>query len=476
MLERVSNVFLSARKFFRILTGITAATVICVFIMTAQDARGQAGGGAAAEQAKKPKDQGEYDIFNQVIKDNGNPAKQLQDLDTWAQKYPETDYKDDRALFYIGAYAGTNQPVKVIDTASQLLSKDLNAAFTDPRQVISVLFQAAFNIQKIPSPNAEQLATGQKAARQLLDFTPTYFTADKKPTGTSDAQWNDARNQLDTVAKAALVYIAIVPGNQAMAPNPKDANNCAAAETVYTKALQDYPDSAQISLALAGALRCQQSVKPEKVGQAIYEYSRAVALDPAKGGIADPKTRQDIDKYVHTVYKSFHGSDEGLDQFKQLALQSPLPPADLASKLKTASEIAAEKEAEFAKSNPQLALWMGVRKQLSDTNGDQYFEGQLKNAAVPKLKGTLVEAKPGCRSKELLVAISDAKNPEVTLKLDAALSGKAETGAEIQWEGVPSAFTKEPFMLTMDTEKAKVEGLKVSPCAPPARRGTTKKK
>jgi len=126
--------------------------------------------------------------------------------------------------------------------------------------------------------------------------------------------------------------------------------------------------------ALAGALRCQQATKPEKVAQAIYEYARAAALDPAKGGIADPKTRQDIDKYVRTVYTNFHGSGEGLDQLKQLAVQSPLPPADF--KLKTASEIAAEKEAEFAKSNPQLTLWMGVRAKLSDAAGDQ---GELIN-------------------------------------------------------------------------------------------------
>jgi hypothetical protein len=453
---------------------MVAAISVGMLTGTAQFARAQAAAGAAAQPEKKPKDQGEFDIFNETIKDAANPAKQLQDLDTWTQKYPESDFKDDRLLFYISAYSGTNQPAKVVDTATQLLSKDLNATFKDPRQVASILFQTAFNVQKIPNPTPEQLATGQKAARQLLDFTPTYFTAANKPAGTTDAAWTDARNQLDIVGKAALVYLAMVPGNQALAPNPKDPNNCAAAETAYTKALQDYPDSAQIAYALAGALRCQQTIKPEKVQQAIYEYARAAALEPSKGGIADPKTRQGIDTYVHSVYKNFHGSEEGLDQLKQLAVQSPLPPADF--KLKTASEIAAEKEAEFAKSNPQLALWMGVKKQLSDTNGEQYFEGTLKNAAVPKLKGTLVEGKPACRSKELLVAISDAKNPEVALKLDTALTGKPQTGVEIQWEGVPSAFTKEPFQLTMDTEKAKIEGLKASPCAVPARRAPSKKK
>jgi len=59
---------------------------------------------------------------------------------------------------------------------------------------------------------------------------------------------------------------------------------------------------------------------------------------------------------------------------------------------------------------------------------------------------------------------------EVTLKLDAALTGKPEAGTEVQFKGVPSAFSKEPFMLTMDAEKANVEGLKVTHRARPLRR------
>jgi len=160
-----------------------------------------------------------------------------------------------------------------------------------------------------------------------------------------------------------------------------------------------------------------------------------------------------------------------------VALNAPLPPADF--KLKTSAEIASEKEEEFRTKNPQLALWMGIKKQLSDTNGEQYFETSVKNAAVPKMKGTLVEARPACRPKELLVAISDATHAEVKLKLDMPLKGKPDPGTEFQWEGVPSAFTKDPFELTMDTEQDKLEGLKADPCGPArpaAKKGTTKKK
>jgi hypothetical protein len=104
----------------------------------------------------------------------------------------------------------------------------------------------------------------------------------------------------------------------------------------------------------------------------------------------------------------------------------------------------------------------------------------MKDAAVPKLKGMVVEGKPACRSKEILVSVPEPEEkgtPQavIALKLDTALTGKPEPG-EIQFEGVPTAFKPDPFLLTMDTEKAKIEGLKVSPCAAaPASRGGVKK-
>ena len=70
---------------------------------------------------KKVKDQGEYDLFNQTLKDASNPAQQIKDLDTWTQKYPESDYKDDRLLYYLQAYNGANQPAKVLEVGSGLM-------------------------------------------------------------------------------------------------------------------------------------------------------------------------------------------------------------------------------------------------------------------------------------------------------------------------------------------------------------------
>jgi hypothetical protein len=89
---------------------------------------------------------------------------------------------------------------------------------------------------------------------------------------------------------------------------------------------------------------------------------------------------------------------------------------------------------------------------------------------VPQLRGVLVDAKPACRPRELTVAVplpdsQQTPRAEILLKLDKPLTGKPELNQEFHWEGVPAAFTKDPFLLTMDTETVKIEGLKTAACA-----------
>jgi hypothetical protein len=437
--------------------------------------------GAPAE--KKVKDQGEYDIYNQTIKDQANPAALLKDLDTWAQKYPESDWKDDRLYYYISAYAGTNQPAKVLEVGSALMARDLKKVYADPKagpqQTLTVLYQMAVSILKLPTATAEQSAAGEKAARELQEFVPNFFTAANKPAGASDAQWTEARTTMEKVSKDTLLYIVSKPGADALNryTTSKDAKECVTAETAYKKALEQHPENAQIAYQLGRALRCQQASGAEKVAQALYEFARAAALDPTLGGTMEAKV---LNTYLESAYNTFHGSLEGLEQLKTMAKASPLPPADL--KIETASAILAIQQAKFEQSNPQLALWMRIKGALSENNGMTYFESELKDSGVPPLKGTLIEGKPACKSKELLVAIpmpDQQGNPvaEITLKLDVALAGKPETGGTIQWTGVPKAFTKDPFMLTMEAEKEKLENLKTTPCAAaPAKKAAPKKK
>ena len=466
----------------------TAAAILLFGVFGTAYAQNPTSGGQPAQPAKPAahqkavKDQIEYDLYNNALKDiqAQNFAKAITDLQTWKQKYPDSDFKDDREVYLVQAYAGNKEAGKAVDLAGQLMNRDLTKVFDDPKtgpqSIVKLLFTTVVAVPQIPNPTPDQLAIGEKAAHMLQDFNT-------KPEGYSDADWAKAREQLQPAAKSALLYIAMKPGVDAM--QKKDYPG---AEAAFQKALQQYPDSGQIAYQLGAAQVAQQATAPNKVSAGIYDIARAAALDPAKGGIPDAKARADVEAYLKKIYTTWHGSDEGLDQLKQQALASPTPPPDF--HIKTATEIATEREAQFEKSNPQLALWMKIKAALSDTNGDQYFQTQLKDAAVPQLRGTVVEAKPACHSKELLVAVpvpadvtaaqpaqAATQTPEITLKLDAPLSGKPELNGEIHWEGVPVEFTKDPFMLTMTVEKAKIEGLKVEPCTvAPVRRRTTKKK
>jgi hypothetical protein len=283
----------------------------------------------------------------------------------------------------------------------------------------------------------------------------------------SDADWSNARTQLQPPAKAALLYIAMLPGNQAMAKNPKD---CPAAEVAYARALGDYPDQTAIAYNLALALSCQK-----KNSEAVYEFQRSAVLDPTLGGTQPDPGK--IKTFADNAYIKVHGTDEGLGPLKDQVKLAPLWPAGF--HIKTATEIAEENEKAFEQSNPELAMWMKIKAALSDSNGAQYFE-EIKGADVPKLKGKLIDAKPACKSNTLLIAVPlpDAQGTpvaEIALKLDAPLTGKPTLDTEVQWKGLPSAFTQSPFLLTMDTEKAAIEGLKVTPCATPARPAAKKK-
>jgi hypothetical protein len=415
--------------------------------------------GAQSTPEKKLK-QGEYDPYNEVVKDinTNNFTKALTDLDTWSQKFAESDYQDDRAAFYVQAYTATNQPGKALETAAGLMARDLGTVFPGPAgqpTIVRLLYNAVWAISHDPNPTPGATAVGEKAARQLMAF-------DQRIAGVSEADWEKARASMKEQAAAALLYIAMQPGVQAMAKQPPD---CAGAEAAYTRVLKEYPDKTVLSYELGRALNCESKSQPEKISASIYEFERAAVVDPTLG---DPKSDpHKVANFADTAYVRIHGSNDGLDRLQQQVRQSALPPEGF--KVQTAMEIAEAKREEFERGNPQLALWMKIKGALSDSNGEQYFADQLKDSQVPQLRGVLIEAKPACHPKELTVGVpqpdsQQSLQPEIRLVLDKPLSGQPEVKQEFHWEGVPTAFTKDPFLLTMDTETAKLEGLKTAQC------------
>ncbi len=428
------------QRFFKRLTGISAIALGSVISSLAQTPQTPATTPAPAAKEKKVKDQGEYDLFNGVTKET-DPSKKLALLTTWKEKYPDSDYKLERLQFILAAYQQLNQPAKMIDTAKEILA-------VDPKD-IQALYWISTLTPTLGNTSPDALDLGEKAANGLL--------VAEKPAAATDEAWKTAKTQTDAIAYSTLGWIANIRKNYDVA------------ETNFKKSLEISPNAAQVSYWLGNVVLSEK--KPERQSEALYDIARAASYDGP--GSLTPDGRKTIDAYLTKAYATLHGDQSGLAELKTQAKASALPPANF--RITTAAEVAAAKDEDLKKSNPQLAIWLGIKGQLLGTDGQTYFDGSMKGAAVPKLKGWLVAAKPPVKSKELQVNMEgkDASGANVTLKLVGTdgttalpLTGKPELGVEIEFEGVPESYTKEPFMVTFVVEKAKITGLKVDAVAP----------
>ena len=427
------------QRFFRRLTGISVIALGSVISGLAQTPQTPATTPAPAAKEKKVKDQGEYDLFTAVTKET-DPAKKLALLNTWKEKYPDSDYKLDRLQFMLLTYQALNQPAKMIDTAKEIL-------VMDPKD-IQALYWISTLTPTLGNTSPDALDTGEKAANGLL--------VAEKPAAVSDDAWKTAKTQTDAIANSTLGWIA------------NARKNYDVAETNFKKSLEINPAAAQVSYWLGNVILSEK--KPERQSEALYDIARAATYDGP--GSLTPDGRKTIDAYLTKAYTTLHGDQSGLAELKAQAKATALPPPNF--HIATAAEVAAAKDEELKKTNPQLAMWLGIKGNLLGTDGQTYFDGTMKGAAVPKLKGWLVSAKPPLKSKELLVNMEgkDANGANVTLKLvgsdgtPLALTGKPEVGVEIEFEGVPESFNKEPLMVTFNVEKSKITGLKVDAVAP----------
>jgi len=116
-----------------------------------------------------------------------------------------------------------------------------------------------------------------------------------------------------------------------------------------------------------------------------------------------------------------------------------------------------------AQTDEQLrSLWSNLKKQLSSANGEEYFNSNLKDTAVPTLKGTLISATFNDGESKLVLGLTDSTTPEVTLMLhNRDLKVTGEPGSQVEFQGVAIEFTKNPFMLTFGVFIEDIKGVKM---------------
>lgn len=414
-----------------------------------------AGTAFAQAQKKQVKDQAEYDLYAGATKET-NAQKKLALLETWKQKYPGSDFKLERNQLLLDTYRQLGQAAKMIEVGKEMLADD-------PKDT-TALYWISLLTPSLNNTSPEALDLGEKTANGLLGTLDTSFAPDKKPAATPEEAWKKAKVEAEALAHKTLGWVAM----------QRKQNEVA--EKEFAKSLELNPANGEASYWLATTIFAQK--KPERQSIVLFHFARAASYD-GPGAIA-PEGRATIDAYLTKAYTTYHGKDEaGLAELKTLAKSQAFPPEGF--HIKNVNEIAAENEEEFRKKNPQLAMWMTLKRELTAANGEQYFESSVKGAAIPggahgvqKFKGTLISSKPPAAPKELVLGVVDPDTPDVTLKLENPMRGKADAGTVLEFEGVVSGFSKEPFMLTLDVdENSKISGWPAP--APPAKKAVGKK-
>ena len=410
----------------------------------------------AQQKQAEFKDRAEYDLFEQIRKEqNGNTLLGL--LDQWKQKYPDSQFKDVRMSLYITAYQKLGDGKKMMQA-----SKDLVAEF--PKNFTGLYFMNLLTIS-LADNSPDALDTGEKAARGFLATFDEVYDKSKKPANVSDDAWIADRKNNEAIAYKTLGWVA----NERKKYDEAEAN--------YIKVLERTPGDAQVSSLLGTAILRQK--KPEKQAAGLYSFCRAAVYE-GQGALAAPN-RQSLLEYVQKQYVNYHGDRTGLDEILAMAKTSPLPPADF--KIESKDEINLKKEEEFKKTNPQLALWISIKKSLAGEGGAAYFQ-EVKGSEVPggndvagtkvdKFKATIVSVKPARPKttnpiKEIVVGISSPEMSEATLRFETPVSVKAEPGMAIEFSGVPVEFAPDPFNLTFDVELEKIVGLEKVAAPKPA--------
>jgi tetratricopeptide (TPR) repeat protein len=426
--ERFMSIAGCVRKLSVLLSATTVVGAVLVSSLAAVSAQ---------ENRKKPdwKDAAEYDLYKPITQTQ-DPKVWLDSLDKWTKQYPQSELAEVRRQIYLETYRELNRPREAFNAAVEVLRDNPNSLFA-LSTIVGLIYQ-------LTPPAPADLDVAERATARILTNLDGIYTKENRPNEMTDAEAAKAKPGMLLVAQKTAGWIDWT------------RKNFARAEVEFGKALALDPKQGQVSYWLADAMLEQNRTNPEKQAVALYYFARAAAYDGP--GSMPAGDRKSLTAYLNTAYVKYHGSDEGLTELVESARTSAAAPAGFS--IRSAAQLEKEKiEAEqmFDKTHPEKALWKDLKAALTEPAGDTYFETKMKDALVPRLKGKLVAMTPAVKPKELVLAIENPAG-DVTLKIDGTLPGKMEPGGEIEFEGIARSFTKDPFMVTFDTEKAKLSG------------------
>jgi hypothetical protein len=378
-------------------------------------------------------DRKEYDLVLN-IRSESSPQKRLALLDSWTKTYPKTGLSRARQELYLNTYEALGDHAHMFDIARQILA----ARSDDPVGLYWVTVLAP----QQSNPGPDVLDAANNAAHRLLASVATYFAPDKRPSSVSDADWQKQKLNVEVIANRTIGWTSW------------QRNDLAVAEENLSACLKKDPGDAEIS----SWLGIVYAIDTNKQPTALWHLARAT-----NKGLSSPlaeEQRRQVNSMLESIYASYHGSLDGLDELRKIAAANPLPPAEFS--IDAATVVNARKaELQLSLTNPELASWMAMRRQLEAQDGQQYFSSVVLDKPLPKLRGTVLGATPPRSPREITLSMTDASTPDVTLKLAAPLPRAVPPGTTLSFQGTGVSFTKAPFVLVVSADTAQAEGKQI---------------
>jgi tetratricopeptide (TPR) repeat protein len=368
---------------------------------------------AAASQAPVIKDPAEYNAYMGAIGQKDVNAK-ISGLEAFLVQYPNSVVKVDAYESLLGAYQQAGNMAKLTDTANRLL-----AAAPDNTRALVIL--AYLDKAGAKWPDAMQHAThGLDALAKAA-----------KPDGMSDADFEKTKTQMSTlfngVAGAASLNLKNLPDAQKYlrAAVQGDPNNL---ENIYPLAL------------------AYLTATPPVYNDGLFFIARAAGLATGAG-------QQQIESYGKSVYKKYHGSEDGWTDVMTAAKTAPEPPAGF-TVTQYVPPTPAEQAADIVKTKEpkdmSFAEWELVLSAGAPADVDKVWTA-IKGKAL-QMEGTVIAAS----TNELQIAGSsddiDAKRADIILTPTGPIPPKLmpKEGATLDFEGTPVSYTPNPFVMTME--------------------------
>jgi len=367
-------------------------------------------------------DRGEYDSV-MAIRSEASARKRVELLDAWKQKYPQSALAQIRLQLYLSAYQELGDSRNMLEAARGMIAAEPES-FTGS-------YWCTVLVPEVKEAAPEVLDAGEKSARLLLANLDRWFVP----------PYESRKQRAGLLARRTLGWVAWQRGNYP------------SAETEFRRYLEKDPKSAEVVAWLGIVLDLQKD--PAKASAGLWMLSRAGSVR-GEGALPEGMRRQ-VASMADRLYATYHGDGEGLEQLRTVAAAGMFPPDGFA--IESGAAVAARRaDEELQRTNPALFTWVRIRRQLEGPDGEKYFAETLKPAPLPHLKGTVVSVSPASRPSEIVLAMDQPTSGDVLLRLDKPFSHAAEPGTVLEFEGTATSFEKQPFRLTVETNRDQISG------------------